>query len=127
LKVIDAYRPYKATVYFYEKVRDSVFVSVPWKGSRHNRGCAVDVSIVTFKTGKEIEMPTGFDDFSVKAHPDYMKLSGKVLKNRSQLITIMKKHGFTVYPAEWWHFDYQGWEKYALMDVSFESLMSLQQ
>ncbi len=122
LKVLDAYRPYAATLTFYEVYNDTIFVAAPWKGSRHNRGCAVDVSLVDIDTGKELPMPTAFDDFSEKAAPDYMNLPDTVIKNRRILISIMKKHGFTVYPHEWWHFDFIGWENYQLMNLSFDEL-----
>ena len=69
-------------------------------------------------------MPTKFDDFTEKAHPDYTKLSKEVIKNRNYLITIMGKYGFKVYYAEWWHFDYQGWEKFELIDIPFENLIN---
>jgi zinc D-Ala-D-Ala dipeptidase len=122
LKVFDAYRPYSATVKFYEIIGDTNFVAAPWHGSRHNRGCAVDVTLIDLATGMELEMPTPFDDFTEKAAPDYSDLPPDVIKNRTILINAMKKRGFSVYPHEWWHFDYQGWEKFALMNISFEAL-----
>jgi zinc D-Ala-D-Ala dipeptidase len=123
LKVYDAYRPYQVTVYFYEKIRDTVFVAAPWKGSKHNRGCAVDVSLVSLKTGTELKMPTKFDDFTSKAHISYMKLPKAKIQNRELLISVMERHGFKVYEAEWWHFDFKGWNTYDLMDIAFEKLL----
>jgi len=73
-------------------------------------------------TGEEIQMPTSFDDFTEVAHPDYMDLPENVLENRNFLITTMQKHGFKVYPYEWWHFDFVGWQEFPLMDISFEQL-----
>jgi D-alanyl-D-alanine dipeptidase len=122
LKIFDAYRPYQATVQFYEKIQDSVFVAAPWRGSRHNRACAIDLTIVKLKNGKELKMPTKFDDFTNKAHTDYMKLPKKRIQNRELLISIMEKYGFKVYEGEWWHFDFNGWEKFDLMDISFKEL-----
>lgn len=122
LKILDAYRPYAATLKFYEVYPDTMFVAAPWRGSRHNRGCAVDVSLVDLESGNELMMPTAFDDFSEKAAPDYMDLQDTVIRNREILISIMKKHGFKVYPYEWWHFDFKGWENYQLMDLSFDEL-----
>lgn len=122
LKVYDAYRPYSATVLFYELYKDTTYVASPWSGSRHNRGAAVDVSIVDLTTGEEIQMPTAFDDFTEVAHPDHMDLPENVIKNRQLLITIMQQHGFRVYHSEWWHFDFMGWEGFPLMDLSFEEL-----
>ena len=122
LKVYDAYRPYSVTVQFWEKVKDSNYVSSPWQGSRHNRGCAVDVTIINLKTGKELEMPTKFDDFSIKARPDYKNVSDTVKANRTLLLNVMAKYGFRKFPTEWWHFDFSGWENYFLMDLTFEEL-----
>ncbi|MCX6246131.1 MAG: M15 family metallopeptidase [Bacteroidetes bacterium] len=122
LKIWDAYRPYSVTVKFYEKTHDSVYCAVPWKGSRHNRGCAVDLTLIDLKTGKEVAMPTAYDDFTDKAHPDFMNLPENILKNREFLVSLMKRYGFTPYPSEWWHYDYQGWEKFDLMDIPFEQL-----
>ncbi len=122
LKIFDAYRPYSATLKFYEVYPDTMFVAAPWYGSRHNRGCAVDVSLVELESGQELEMPTPFDDFSEKAHTDYADLPEKIIQNRQLLIDIMTKNGFSIYPYEWWHYDFEGWENYRLMDISFEEL-----
>lgn len=122
LKVFDAYRPYAATVKFYEVYPDTNFVAAPWHGSRHNRGCAVDVTLVDLRTGKQLPMPTPFDDFSEKAAPAYMQLPDTVIKNRQILIDVMTSHGFSTYPYEWWHFDFKGWGNYKLTDLPFEAL-----
>lgn len=121
LIIFDAYRPYAATVKFYEVYPDTNFVANPKYGSRHNRGCAVDVSLAD-SAGHEIAMPSGYDDFSEKAHPDYMNISPEAVSNRKLLFGIMSHFGFTHYPTEWWHFDYQGWKDYPLMDLSFDEL-----
>ncbi len=126
LKIFDAYRPYAATLLFYKIMKSAVYVAAPWQGSRHNRGCAVDVSLINLKTGEELEMPTLFDDFTQKASPSYMDLPPTVIKNRQLLINVMSTHGFTVFPDEWWHFDYKGWEHYELLDISFEALENSQ-
>ncbi len=122
LKIYDAYRPYDVTVQFYELYRDSVFVASPFNGSRHNRGTTVDLSVINLKTGKELAMPTPFDDFTEKAHIDYRNLPAGVIKNRDLLKNIMHKHGFRVYADEWWHYDHQNWRKYPVMDIPFELL-----
>ena len=122
LKIYDAYRPYSVTVLFYEKVKDTDYVASPWQGSRHNRGCAVDVTIINLKTGKEIEMPTKIDNFTFIAHSDYMDIPDTIKSNRTLLSNIMKKYGFTPFPTEWWHFDFSGWANYFLMDLKFEDL-----
>jgi len=122
LVVFDAYRPYSATVKFYEIYKDTNYVASPWSGSRHNRGAAVDVSLIDLNTGEELQMPTAFDDFTETAHPNYNNLPSNVIKNREILKTIMQNHGFRVYPYEWWHYDFIGWEVYDLMDIPFEDL-----
>jgi len=122
IKVFDAYRPYAATLRFYEVYPDTSFVAAPWHGYRHNRGAALDVTLVDLKTGEELAMPTPFDDFTEKAAPDYADLSEEVLANRKLLIQTMRQYGFSVYPYEWWHFDFQGWEKFPLMNLAFEEL-----
>jgi len=122
LKIFDAYRPYAATVKFYEIYPDTNFVAAPWRGSVHNRGCAVDVTLINLKTGKELKMPTPFDDFTEKASHSFTDMPEQVLQNRQTLKDIMTKHGFKIYDAEWWHYSFRDWEKYELMDISFEEL-----
>ena len=122
IKVYDAYRPYSATVKFYNKVKDTVYVASAWTGSRHNRGCAIDLTLISLKTGKALDMPTGFDSFLEKAHSDYLNLPPDEIKNRDLLIGVMAKYGFINYPGEWWHYDFKDWKKFNLMDISFEQL-----
>jgi D-alanyl-D-alanine dipeptidase len=122
LLVFDAYRPYSVTLAFYRATDKKEFVAHPKDGSRHNRGCAVDVTLVDLKTGLPLAMPTDFDDFSEKASPTYSHLSEEVLRNRAILISAMRRYGFKVFYNEWWHFDFEGWEDYDLMDLSFEEL-----
>lgn len=122
LKIWDAYRPYRVTVAFYEHVLDSTFAASPYTGSKHNRGCAVDLTLIYKTTGEELSMPTPFDAFLPQAHVEFNDLPEDVLKNRELLIKTMAKHGFNVYADEWWHFDYKDWEQYELMDLEFEEL-----
>ncbi len=122
IKIYDAYRPYEASLRFFEVYPDSNFVAHPRHGSRHNRGCAIDLTLVELKTGKEIPMPTEFDDFSEKANPNYKNLSDTIIKNRTFLFSIMNHFGFSYYASEWWHFDYKDWNSYPLMDIRFEEL-----
>lgn len=122
LLVYDAYRPYAATVRFFEVYPNPDFVADPRFGSRHNRGCAVDVTLVDLTTGLEIPMPTCFDEFTERAHPEYMDFPAEVIDNRTFLFNIMAQHGFNHYRTEWWHFDYNGWEDFPLTDLSFEDL-----
>jgi CubicO group peptidase (beta-lactamase class C family)/D-alanyl-D-alanine dipeptidase len=122
LKVFDAYRPYDATVQMYEVYPDSTFVASPKRGSRHNRGCAVDLTLVDLRTGEELAMPTPYDDFTEKAHFEYEGVSTEVQKNRQLLHDLMTHFGFDQYPAEWWHYDYREWRDYDLMNLSFSDL-----
>ncbi len=120
LKIYDAYRPYAITLAFYQKASDKNFVAHPKSGSRHNRGCAVDLSIIYLKTGKDVPMPTPYDSFSKAAAADYQELDPTIKKNRDFLIGIMQKHGFQVMYNEWWHYDFKGWAQYDLMDIPFQ-------
>jgi D-alanyl-D-alanine dipeptidase len=122
LKIFDAYRPYSATLKFYEVVPDSNFCANPKFGSRHNRGCAVDLSLINLKTGKELEMPSDFDDFTPKANPNNSEVPKNAQNNRQVLIDVMKKYGFSVFLTEWWHYDFKDWKNFKLMDIAFEEL-----
>jgi len=122
LKIFDAYRPYSVTEKFWELVHDDRYVADPSKGSGHNRGIAVDLTIVDLRTKKEITMPTGFDNFSDSAHHDFMALSNEALKNRKLLKDIMEKHGFVTMQTEWWHYSLPNAEKFEVLDLSFEDL-----
>lgn len=122
LKIYDAYRPYTITVAFYQKASDKNFVAHPKSGSKHNRGCAVDLSIIDLKTGKDVPMPTPYDSFSKTAAANYQDLPPAIKENRDFLIRVMEQHGFRVMHNEWWHFDFTGWEKYELMDIPFAKL-----
>lgn len=122
IMIHDAYRPYKATVKFYETYHDTTYVASPYHGSRHNRGCALDMTIIDSKTKKELVMPTAYDSFQKEAWPGTPVADPVVRKNRDTLITVMERNGFKVYESEWWHFDFVGWEKFAVMDIDFEEL-----
>jgi zinc D-Ala-D-Ala dipeptidase len=122
IKIYDAYRPYAITVKFYEVARDTNFVADPRKGSKHNRGCAIDMGLIDLKTGKDLDMPTGFDSFSKKAAANYPDLPKQEVDNRELLKSIMRAHGFNVVPTEWWHYDFNGWSKYPLLDIPFSEI-----
>ncbi|WP_062543460.1 M15 family metallopeptidase [Rufibacter tibetensis] len=125
LKIYDGYRPYHVTVLFFKKVKKKAYVANPKEGSRHNRGCAIDLTLIQLKDGKELEMPTPYDATVVQSHPDYPHVSEQVKKNRALLINTMQRHGFTVFHNEWWHFDFKDWRQYPLMDIRFEDLKAL--
>ncbi|HXI14373.1 MAG TPA: M15 family metallopeptidase [Thermoanaerobaculia bacterium] len=121
LKVFDGYRPYSITKMMWEPYKDPDFVADPAQGSRHNRGCAVDVTIVR-KDGSELIMPTPYDDFTPKARHDYMDAAPEALANRALLKEVMERHGFIALPSEWWHYDFRDWERFELLDVPLDQL-----
>jgi zinc D-Ala-D-Ala dipeptidase len=100
-------------------INNSNFVANPAQGSRHNRASAVDLTLVDLNTGKEKEMPSDYDEFSKKSHVNYTSASKEAKKNHKRLRTIMEKHGFKGIPTEWWHYDSSDWEKYSLLDISW--------
>ena len=122
IKIYDAYRPYAITVKFYEVAHDTNFVANPRKGSKHNRGCAIDMGLIDLKTGKELDMPTGFDSFNKRAASNYADLPKVELDNRTIIKNAMEAHGFKEIPSEWWHFDFNGWSKYPLLDIPFTEI-----
>ena len=122
LKVFDAYRPYRVTVAMWEPIKNPDFVADPAKGSRHNRGAAVDLTLIDLRTGAELSMPTGYDDFTERAAHAFTDLPADALANRAILRDIMVKHGFEPLPSEWWHYDFKGWDSFPLMDVGLDEL-----
>lgn len=122
IKIYDAYRPYAATVKFYEVYHDTTYVASPYRGSRHNRGCALDMTLIDLRSGKDLKMPTEFDSFRKEAWPSTPMTDPEIKKNRDTIIRIMKQCGFKVNGSEWWHFDFIGWKNYEVMDINFEEL-----
>lgn len=125
LKVWDAYRPLSIQQCLWNILPDERYVAHPDKGSAHNRGAAVDLTLVDIQ-GNELEMPTSFDDFTEKAHISYERLQQNVLANRELLIANMVKAGFIPLPTEWWHFNDENAEMYPLSSMTFEELVALQ-
>ena len=125
--IYDGYRPWTVTKLFWEVVHEDHrrFVADPAHGSKHNRGCAVDLGIYDLKTGLAIPMPSGFDEFTERASPDYTGGTTEERHNRDKLRQLMEAHGFTVNPNEWWHFDYDGWEQYPIYDISLSEAAQL--
>ncbi len=122
LKVFDGYRPYRVTEKMWEPIRNPDYVADPAKGSRHNRGAAVDLTLVDLRTGAELPMPTPYDDFTTRARHDFNDLPPDAIANRSRLRDVMTRHGFEPLPSEWWHYDFGGWKDFELMDVPLEEL-----
>ncbi len=117
LKIWDGFRPVAAQWKLWKLVPDERFVSDPGKGGRHTRGTAVDLTLIT-KNGQELLMPSEFDDFSEKAHQEYMEAPIEAIRNREFLRQVMERHGFINLPTEWWHFDLIGWENYPPIDFT---------
>jgi CubicO group peptidase (beta-lactamase class C family)/D-alanyl-D-alanine dipeptidase len=126
LLIHDAYRPWYVTKMFWDAVPDAdhIFVADPSQGSRHNRGCAVDLTLYDLKTGQEPPMVSGYDEMTERAYPFYP--GGTTLErwDRRLLRHAMEDEGFTVYEDEWWHFDYKDWRKYPILNVDFEQLQN---
>lgn len=125
IKIWDAYRPYRTTVQFWELIHDERFVANPSKGSGHNRGTAVDLTLVDLKTGKELEMPTPFDDFSTAAYHGATNIDELRIRNRILLKKTMEKFGFVPLETEWWHYSWPGASAYDVLDLSFKTLGSM--
>lgn len=117
LKALDAYRPLSVQRAMWKTLPDARYVADPAKGGRHNRGAAVDVTLVDAATGKELAMPTAHDEFSEKAGAHFKLVPPEMFKNRQTLQRVMTRHGFAIYDSEWWHFDDAEWQKYEAMDV----------
>ena len=125
LKIYDAYRPYYVTKKMWEVVKDHHYVANPAKGSGHNRGASVDLTLINLATGKELPMGTDFDDFTIKAGHLYNKLPKEILDNRTLLKTVMQQHGFEALKTEWWHYIYRGSQKFELLNLNFDELEKL--
>jgi D-alanyl-D-alanine dipeptidase len=121
----DAYRPYRVTQKFWRLIHDERYVAHPSKGSGHNRGIAVDLTLYDLQTGTQLEMPTDFDDFSDKAHHNFTALSALQIKNRSLLQNTMEKFGFLSFETEWWHYSWPDPKKFSILDLSFDELSKL--
>ncbi len=124
LVIFDGYRPWAVTKLFWEvtPLDKRKFVADPKKGSRHNRGCAVDLSIYDLQTGAFLPMPSEFDEFTERASPDYKGGTPEETENRDLLRKLMEAEGFTVNKNEWWHFDYKDWADYAIYDIAFSEI-----
>lgn len=124
LLIHDAYRPWRVTKLFWEATPEANhgFVADPAKGSRHNRGCAVDLTLCDLETGRPIAMVGGYDEFSDRSSPGYPGGTSRQRWYRDRLRSAMEAEGFTVNEAEWWHFDHNGWRDYPILDIPFEAM-----
>jgi D-alanyl-D-alanine dipeptidase len=127
LLIHDAYRPWYVTKIFWDATpaEGKIFVADPKKGSRHNRGCAVDLTLYDLTTGKPIEMPGLYDEMSPRSFPNFQGGTSLQRWHRDLLRRAMESEGFSVNEDEWWHFDYKDWKSYAILNVTFEELGGL--
>jgi D-alanyl-D-alanine dipeptidase len=121
LKIFDAYRPLSAQRKLWDVYPNPEFVADPKTGSRHNRGAAVDLTLVD-SLGNELPMPTTYDEFIPQASHSYTELSDTVLANRTLLKTSMMQFGFEPLDSEWWHYDFKGWENFPVLDIDFKQI-----
>lgn len=122
LKIYDAYRPYSVTCKMFEMIPDTLYMGTPWYGSKHNRGIALDLTLIDYRTKKELKMPTPFDALVYPAHPDFNGLPDDVIRNRELLKATMHKYGFKVDPMEWWHFNYVSNYLFDILDIPTDIL-----
>lgn len=124
LLVFDGYRPWSITKVFWDNTPNDKkgFVADPDKGSRHNRGCAVDLTLFDLKTGQAVPMPSEYDEMTERSHPDYACATPEATRLRDLLIASMQNEGFTVFQTEWWHFDHTDWKEYGILDLDFSRI-----
>jgi len=124
LLIHDAYRPWYVTKLFWDATppEKHEFVADPASGSRHNRGCAVDLTLYTLSDGRPVEMPSLYDEMSERAYPNYAGGPDEPRRLRELLRRHMEAEGFSVYQSEWWHFDYRDWKSYAIQNTRFEDI-----
>ncbi len=124
LLIHDAYRPWYVTKMFWDATPEDkkIFVADPSRGSRHNRGCAVDLTLFDLETGEPIQMVGGYDEMTDRSFPDHPGGTARQRYHRELLREAMEAEGFAVYEFEWWHFDYQDWQRYGLQNATFDQL-----
>lgn len=124
LLIFDGYRPWRITKLFWDITPPSrrEFVADPARGSKHNRGCAVDLSLFDLATGLEVRMPSEYDEMSPRAYPTYDGGTAQARARRDLLRAAMEHEGFTVEPNEWWHFNYKDWKEYPILDIPFAQI-----
>jgi D-alanyl-D-alanine dipeptidase len=122
--VFDAYRPWSVTKIFWDETPEDKkdFVADPRKGSRHNRGCAVDLSMFDLASGEIVQMPSEYDEMTERSHIDYQGGGEQARRLRDMLRAAMEAEGFQVYELEWWHYDYKDWREYPILDIDFSEL-----
>lgn len=126
LVIFDGYRPWSVTKIFWDAtpLDKKIFVADPKTGSRHNRGCAVDLSLFDLKTGKEVSMPGAYDEMTERSDIDYKGGTEEQRRLRDLLRSAMESEGFVVYQPEWWHYDYRDWKEYPILNINFSEIKS---
>ena len=124
LLIFDGYRPWSITKLFWDITpkKKRIYVADPKVGSKHNRGCAIDVTLYEIATGKEVTMPGDYDEMSERSHPDYKGGTDEQRRLRDLLRRAMEASGFTVYEYEWWHYDYKDWKSYRIENIQFSEI-----
>jgi D-alanyl-D-alanine dipeptidase len=124
LLILDAYRPWYITKVFWDATPNDLkkFVADPSKGSVHNRGCAVDLTLFDLRTGNPVKMPSLYDEMSERAYANYAGGTDEERRLRDLLRQAMEAEGFTVYEYEWWHYDYKDWQSYSIQNIKFEDI-----
>lgn len=124
LVIFDGYRPWAVTKTFWDATPadKKEFVADPSKGSRHNRGCAVDLTMYDLKTGEEVRMPSNYDEMTERSHINYQCATPEARHLRELLRAAMEAEGFNVYEPEWWHYDYKDWREYPIQNISFKEI-----
>ena len=124
LIVFDGYRPWSVTKIFWDvtPADKKIFVADPSKGSRHNRGCAVDLSLYDLKTGLQVKMPSEYDEMTERSHISYECATAEAKGLREVLRAAMAAEGFAVYEPEWWHYDYKDWKEYPILNIKFSEI-----
>lgn len=122
--VFDGYRPWSVTKIFWDVTPPdkTIFVADPSQGSRHNRGCAVDLSLFELATGKIVQMPSEYDEMTERAHINYACATPEAKHLREMLRSAMESEGFAVYEPEWWHYDYKDWKEYPIQNIPFSKI-----
>ena len=125
LMVFDGYRPWRVTKILWDSTpkEKKSFVADPAVGSRHNRGCAVDLTLFDLNTGRAVKMPSEYDEMTERSYPDYACSTPEATRLRDLLIAAMRAEGFTVFQTEWWHYDFKDWKEYAILDLDFSEIV----
>jgi len=128
LIIHDGYRPWSVTKIFWDATPadKKEFVADPSQGSRHNRGCAVDLSLFDLKSGKEVVMPSEYDEMTERSHINFVGGTPEATRLRDMLRVAMEAEGFAVYEPEWWHYDYKDWKEYPILNIAFSEIGALQ-